>query len=402
MPPDIGKDKLAPKGGRNLQKKKKKPITGLVAFAITVCMGATGLAVSLPAVLSPGNSTSAEALAGATEVADRNRKNLFGAVQTNVNSDTSELMLIPGGQAFGVKFYTDGVMVVDMTAFETADGMRNPAYEAGIRTKDIIISVNGEKITSNRDISKIVSACNGKQVVFEVKRNDTTFTVNVSPQKSAAQDSYKVGLWVRDSTAGIGTITYFNPQTGHFAGLGHGISDVDTGVLMPLAAGDVIGANISSVIKGQKGAPGQLEGSFNEFVQYGSLLQNTSQGVFGKTEDRNLLSQQAIPIASNEQVEVGEVTIRCTTNGTQVSEYKAMIESINKSSSSQGKNMVIKITDEALLEKTGGIVQGMSGSPIIQNGKLVGAVTHVLINDPTMGYGIFIENMLAIDSQNAA
>ena len=142
-----------------------------------------------------------------------------------------------------------------------------------------------------------------------------------------------------DSTAGIGTITYFNPQTGHFAGLGHGISDVDTGVLMPLAAGDVIGANISSVIKGQKGSAGTAEGSFNEFVQYGSLLQNTSQGVFGKTEDRNLLSQQAIPIASNEQVEVGEVTIRCTTNGTQVSEYKAMIESINKSSSAQGKKI---------------------------------------------------------------
>lgn len=385
-----------------MQKKKKKPFTGLVAFAITICIGATGLAVGLPTVLSPKDGTSAEALAGTTEVADRNRKNLFGAVQTNTNSNTSELALIPGGQAFGVKFYTDGVMVVDMTAFETADGMRNPAYEAGIRTKDIIISVNGEKITTNRDISNIVSACNGNTVVFEVKRNDTTFTVNVLPQKSAAQDSYKVGLWVRDSTAGIGTITYFNPQTGHFAGLGHGISDVDTGVLMPLAVGDVIGANISSVIKGQKGAPGQLEGSFNEFVQYGSLIQNTSQGVFGKTNDKNLLSQQAIPIASNDEVQVGEVTIRCTTNGSEISEYKAMIESINKSSTSQGKNMVIKITDEALLEKTGGIVQGMSGSPIIQNGKLVGAVTHVLINDPTMGYGIFIENMLAIDSQNAA
>lgn len=382
--------------------KKKKPFTGLVAFAITICIGATGLAVGLPTVLTPKDGTSAEALAGTTEVADRNRKNLFGAVQTNTNSNTSDLALIPGGQAFGVKFYTDGVMVVDMTAFETADGMRNPAYEAGIRTKDIIISVNGEKITTNRDISNIVSACNGNTVVFEVKRNDTTFTVNVLPQKSAAQDSYKVGLWVRDSTAGIGTITYFNPQTGHFAGLGHGISDVDTGVLMPLAVGDVIGANISSVIKGQKGAPGQLEGSFNEFVQYGSLIQNTSQGVFGKTNDKNLLSQQAIPIASNDEVQVGEVTIRCTTNGSEISEYKAMIESINKSSTSQGKNMVIKITDEALLEKTGGIVQGMSGSPIIQNGKLVGAVTHVLINDPTMGYGIFIENMLAIDSQNAA
>ena len=382
-----------------MQKKKKKPFTGLVAFAITICIGATGLAVGLPTVLTPKDGTSAEALAGTTEVADRNRKNLFGAVQTNTNSNTSDLALIPGGQAFGVKFYTDGVMVVDMTAFETADGMRNPAYEAGIRTKDIIISVNGEKITTNRDISNIVSACNGNTVV---KRNDTTFTVNVLPQKSAAQDSYKVGLWVRDSTAGIGTITYFNPQTGHFAGLGHGISDVDTGVLMPLAVGDVIGANISSVIKGQKGAPGQLEGSFNEFVQYGSLIQNTSQGVFGKTNDKNLLSQQAIPIASNDEVQVGEVTIRCTTNGSEISEYKAMIESINKSSTSQGKNMVIKITDEALLEKTGGIVQGMSGSPIIQNGKLVGAVTHVLINDPTMGYGIFIENMLAIDSQNAA
>ena len=385
-----------------MQKKKKKPFTGLVAFAITICIGATGLAVGLPTVLTPKDGTSAEALAGTTEVADRNRKNLFGAVQTNTNNNTSDLALIPGGQAFGVKFYTDGVMVVDMTAFETADGMRNPAYEAGIRTKDIIISVNGEKITTNRDISNIVSACNGNTVVFEVKRNDTTFTVNVLPQKSAAQDSYKVGLWVRDSTAGIGTITYFNPQTGHFAGLGHGISDVDTGVLMPLAVGDVIGANISSVIKGPKGAPGQLEGSFNEFVQYGSLIQNTSQGVFGKTNDKNLLSQQAIPIASNDEVQVGEVTIRCTTNGSEISEYKAMIESINKSSTSQGKNMVIKITDEALLEKTGGIVQGMSGSPIIQNGKLVGAVTHVLINDPTMGYGIFIENMLAIDSQNAA
>lgn len=235
-------------------------------------------------------------------------------MQTNTNNNTSDLALIPGGQAFGVKFYTDGVMVVDMTAFETADGMRNPAYEAGIRTKDIIISVNGEKITTNGH-TNIVSACNGNTVVFEVKRNDTTFTVNVLPQKSAAQDSYKVGLWVRDSTAGIGTITYFNPQTGHFAGLGHGISDVDTGVLMPLAVGDVIGANISSVIKGQKGAPGQLEGSFNEFVQYGSLIQNTSQGVFGKTNDKNLLSQQAIPIASNDEVQVGEVTIRCTTNG---------------------------------------------------------------------------------------
>lgn len=310
------------------------------------------------------------------------------------NHYEEDVSLIPGGQSFGVKFYTDGVMVVDMTAFDTENGIKNPAFDAGIRIRDMIISMNGEKITSNEDVARIVTQSNGEPLTVEVKRNSSTFTVSVIPQKSTAQGSYKIGLWVRDSTAGIGTITYINPENGHFAGLGHAISDVDTGLLMPLARGEVIGADITGVVRGQKGTPGQLKGTFLNEVVFGWLADNTAQGIFGVTKNDTLLSGAPILTADSSEVHTGDATIRCTIDGTTVQEYTAVIESLNKNSAARTKNLIIRITDPLLLEKTGGIVQGMSGSPIIQDGKLIGAITHVLISEPTMGYGIFIENML--------
>jgi len=302
--------------------------------------------------------------------------------------NTEEEYLIPGGEAFGIKMYTNGVLVVELSDFKTEQGTVCPAKDAGIKTSDAIVSINGTKITSNEEIARIVSDSNGDVLTVTAIRDGEIYSTEITPQKCVSQNEYKIGMWVRDSTAGIGTITYYNPSNNHIAGLGHGISDITTGSLMSTSSGVIIGADILSIKKGEKGSPGQLEGALIDKMVYGELLQNSDKGIFALSANKQF--GDAIKIANENEIEIGDATIYSTVSSKGKQEYSIKIESINKLTNS-GKNMVIKITDPELLEITGGIVHGMSGSPIIQNGKIIGAITHVFVNDPTRGYTVFIE-----------
>ena len=217
--------------------------------------------------------------------------------------------------------------------------------------------------------------------------------LTATPQRG--QDGvYRHGAWIRDSIAGIGTMTFYDPATRTFAALGHGVTDTDTAMLMPLASGAVMEASVKAVKAGAPGAPGEMRGDFDLEEDMGTLYANTDCGIFGTLDEGcKVDTSRALPIASREEVETGRATILSTVQGDTTEEYDVVIEKIY-SPSTETRNLLVRVTDDRLLEKTGGIVQGMSGSPIIQNGKLVGAVTHVLVNDPTRGYGILIENML--------
>ena len=305
-------------------------------------------------------------------------------------SDTK--LLYPGGMAFGVKFFTEGVLVIGLTDIVTFSGTVCPAREAGIEKGDVVISIDGKPTTGARDLRDTVAASDGNALTFNVKRGENTFDTIVYPAICSETGDYKAGLWVRDSTAGIGTVTYINGDDLSFAGLGHGICDGDTGTVMPLGRGVVVDVNIDGIKKGSAGSPGELKGSFDK-VQRGIIERNTETGVYGKLDKLPESLGAPMPVGSKRELKEGKAFIYTTLSGNTTGKYRIEIEKIYKDAG-KTKNMLIKVTDRTLLDKTGGIVQGMSGSPIIQNGKIVGAVTHVLINDPTRGYGIFIENML--------
>ena len=296
------------------------------------------------------------------------------------------------GTPFGIRMFTNGVMVVDMAQILTHEGAEDPAQEAGIQIGDIIVSINGENVYENGEIAEQVESSNGEPMNIELKRGSETMSVTLHPVLSKVDNTYKAGMWVRDSTAGIGTLTFYDQKSQCFGGLGHGICDADTYELMPLRTGDILPVTISGVTKGMRGTPGELRGYFSDDEAIGSLGANTSCGVFGMLEQEP--EGTVTQIGLKQGVQTGEVQILTTIDNEGPKYYSAVIESINYHGDQEGKNFVLRITDSKLLEKTGGIVQGMSGSPIIQNGKLIGAVTHVFVNDPTRGYGIFAENML--------
>ncbi len=301
------------------------------------------------------------------------------------------MCLCPGGCAFGVKFSTKGVLVVGMSSVKTADGKEvNPAEASGLKVKDVILTVNGKEIGSVKELEAAVTASEGNSLTLTVDRGGKSKTVTLSPAKT--KDGYKAGMWLRDSTAGIGTVTYVDPETGEFGGLGHGICDVDTGVLMPFDRGSVMKVAIGGVVKGQVGKPGEIKGYFKP-DRCGSVMSNTHCGVFGVFSETPEDISEAIPVGSRDDVKEGEAEIICTLGDDGPKHYKIEISKIDRDGT-DNKNFVITVTDKTLKARTGGIVQGMSGSPILQNGKLIGAVTHVLVNDPAKGYGIFIENML--------
>ena len=308
-------------------------------------------------------------------------------------SASGEKLLIPGGIAFGVKFYTKGVMVVSLSDVTSADGHSNPAYEAGIRQSDVITAIDGNEVSSVTRLTELVEASEGQRITVTYLRNGKEYSVKLTPKYSDADEKYKTGIMVRDSGAGIGTVTYIDPADLTFGGLGHGICDNETGALMPMDRGSVLGVRINGIQKGAVGAPGEIKGCFTS-AKTGTLRTNTQCGVFGAfTECPQGLISEAIPTGSRDQLKEGDAEIICTLDDTGAHRYKVKISDINRTATGN-KCFSVTVTDKALIEKTGGIVQGMSGSPIIQNGKLVGAVTHVLINDPAKGYGIFIENML--------
>ena len=313
-----------------------------------------------------------------------------------------------GGMPFGVKFYTEGILVVgfcDVDVNSTGGGTRNlnPARDAGLKMKDVIVKINGETPLCAATLTQAVEESGGKPITLTVKRcvsrrpgseppKTTELTVTVTPVKSVSENRYKTGLWVRDSGAGIGTVTFIMPDTGAFGGLGHGICDGDTGELIPMQRGQVTDVTVSGIDKGEAGDPGAIKGYFAP-GKTGSLLKNTACGVYGVFSARPSAEAKRLPIGRREELREGNATLLCTLDDGNVGEYAIRINSIDPAATGS-KCFTLTVTDPALIEKTGGIVQGMSGSPIIQNGKLVGAVTHVLINDPTKGYGIFIENML--------
>ena len=300
------------------------------------------------------------------------------------------MSLCPGGCAVGVKFSTRGVLVVGLSAVRCEDRELSPAEDAGIKVKDILLTVNGTEVNAVKEVSRAVTESEGTPLALTVERNGKVKALTLTPVKT--KDGYRAGMWLRDSTAGIGTVTYVDPETGEFGGLGHGICDVDTGTLMPLKRGSAMKVEIGGVVKGQAGRPGEIKGYFKP-ERCGNVLCNTVCGVFGVFSEMPQGVSDAIPVASRYELTEGEAEIICTLGDDGPKHYTVEISKIDRNGT-DNKNFVITVTDKALKERTGGIVQGMSGSPILQNGKLVGAVTHVLINDPAKGYGIFIENML--------
>ncbi len=301
-------------------------------------------------------------------------------------------MLIPGGMAFGVKLFTEGAIVLGTTGVETAAGLTCPAKDCGIKSGDIITRAGGVAFDSAAELVSFIEGSGGKDVVLTLCRDGKERITTVSPARDIETGKFKIGVLVRDSTAGIGTVTYIDPKTNSFGGLGHGIYDSETEILMPLARGAVVDVEITGVVKSYPNAPGELKGEFQRIAK-GELDANTPQGVFGELYPTQRELPDAIPVGTSMELTEGDAYILTTLSGYDTREYDIEIEEIYDNSGST-KNFLVKITDEALLNTAGGIVQGMSGSPIIQNGKLVGAVTHVLVNDPTRGYGIYIENML--------
>ena len=296
-----------------------------------------------------------------------------------------------GGVPFGVRFHTDGVTVAEIEDVSTAGGEVCPAKDAGLLRGDVIVAVCGERVTSARRIIEYIENSDGGKLPITYRRGGSEYTVELVPVKDE-NGVYRAGMWIRDSAAGIGTVTYYDPDTGEFAGLGHGICNSETGELIPLSDGVVTEVSLCGIKKGAVGAPGELKGFFGART-IGTIRENTNTGVYGVLEKFPTMNGERVLIASKKDVSAGRVTVRCTLSDGETKDYEAEISEINLRRG-ECKNFIVTITDGELLEKTGGIVQGMSGSPILQNGRLIGAVTHVMINDPTRGYGIFIENML--------
>lgn len=297
----------------------------------------------------------------------------------------------PCGLPFGIKMFTKGVMVVGMG--EVDKGI-TPSKDAGLRLGDMILSIDDIPVYNNDDIVNIINRSNGNDVFIKVIRNNIEHTFKLTPQRSSMKDAYKAGMWVRNSTAGIGTLTFYM-DSGYFGGLGHPVCDVDTGQVMPLLSGEIINVKISGISKGRSGYPGELRGTFTEEKNIGLLTQNTSTGVYGRLTNINFSNRKKkIPIAMMQDIKEGPAKILATIDEFGPKYFDIMVDKINYNNINPCKNMIIKITDKQLIDKTGGIVQGMSGSPIIQNGKMIGAITHVFVNQPLKGYGIFAENMV--------
>lgn len=320
---------------------------------------------------------------------------------------TDEVLL--GGMPFGVKFYTEGVLVVGFCDIDsgTDGGSVNPARDAGLRVRDVITHIGSKPLGSAAELTAAVEGSCGSPLTLTVRRTpDKTggrsagggteaapevLTLVVKPVLSRQEGRYKTGIWVRDSGAGIGTVTFIVPGTRAFAGLGHGICDGDTGALIPMGRGQVTDVTVSGVEKGVAGDPGAIKGYFTP-GKTGTLVGNTPCGVFGIFTELPAGAEQVVPVGDRSRVHEGPATLYCTLDDGKIGTYAVTVTSVDRAASGS-KCFTVTVTDPALLGRTGGIVQGMSGSPIMQDGRLIGAVTHVLINDPSTGYAIFIDNM---------
>ena len=300
--------------------------------------------------------------------------------------------VIPGGEPMGVILNCKGVLVSGIADLPSA--AESPAKKAGVKEGDIIISAGGKQITSVDGLNSAVSASEGKSIEISAERDGKKQSFEITPAYIAEEKKYCLGLWVKDTASGIGTVTYYDPQKGSFAMLGHGISNPETGEIFPLSGGIIVDSEIVSVTKGKKGIPGELKGTFYDNGETeGEIRLNNSFGVFGKLKKTQMGDKKPMELGKTEDIQKGAATVYATLSGNSPEEYSIEILRINHDAKNSNKSMLIKVTDERLKNISGGIVQGMSGCPIIQNGKLIGAVTHVFVNDPEKGYGVFIEKM---------
>jgi stage IV sporulation protein B len=305
--------------------------------------------------------------------------------------------VIPVGSIAGVKLYTNGVLVVGMSEVEDLEKQKVKPYEnSGIEEGDTIITIGEQEISNTQDLIQTVNESNGATLNITYVRNGETQECSITPVETSSKE-YKIGLWVRDSAAGVGTVSFYEPSTKMFGALGHGITDIDTGELINISNGEFITTKILSIIRGEQGTPGKIQGTVENQKNIGDIYKNTEFGIYGKVNNiasLNIDSSKEMEVALRDEIKEGEATILCSLDGETPKEYKIEIEKIYKENNYDNKSMLIKVTDDGLIEKTGGIIQGMSGSPIIQNGKFVGAITHVLVNSPEEGYAVFGDLMI--------
>jgi stage IV sporulation protein B len=400
-------------GGKSMKKSILKFIYSFIISVLLIALGAYFRASNVPTTifvregknLKSNNivklvqDSSVKASQGITN-GDKNANvsllGIFNVKSVSIKSIPNELSVYPGGQPIGVKLNTKGVLVVALSDLETDKGkVISPAASAGIEIGDSIVEINSEKIMNAENISSIVNASEGKEITLTIERKGVIVKKKIIPIKTN-DGKYKIGLWIRDSTAGVGTLTFYDDKTENFAALGHPITDVDTGTILNVNSGQIVNSSIVSVRKGVKGTPGELKGIFiDEDVVLGEIIKNTECGIFGKGNItlKNKYNKK-MKLGLRDEIKEGPAQILTTIDGNTPKLYNIVIEKLLPQNSPGPKSMVIRITDKDLLEKTGGIVQGMSGSPIIQDNKIIGAVTHVLINKPDTGYGIYIEWMI--------
>ncbi len=311
----------------------------------------------------------------------------------NVNVTTiEETSVVPLGNTIGLKLYSSGVLVIGMTEIEG----KKPYENSGIEEGDLITCVNNNQITTTQELVECVSNSQGEIIDITYIRDGKEYETCIEPVITA-DNEYKLGLWVRDGAAGIGTATYYEPLTGKFGALGHGITDYDTDKLISIESGEVVTTNIVDIEKGEEGKPGQIKGTVSNGEVIGEIYNNTEFGIYGELTNKNklnIIEQNSLPVATRDEIEEGKAKVILTLEDGIRKEYNIEITKIYKNNNNDNRSMLIKVTDESLLNLTGGIIQGMSGAPIVQNGKFIGAITHVFVNNPTEGYGVFGDLMI--------
>ncbi|SFA72019.1 stage IV sporulation protein B [Lentibacillus halodurans] len=310
-----------------------------------------------------------------------------------------DIEVIPGGQSIGVQLHTLGVLVVGHHQIKGESGTVSPGEDANIQVGDVILEINGEEVKEMEDVKPFVEEAGkeDKKLNVTLKRDSETIETTLDPVKDEKEDEYRIGLYIRDSAAGIGTMTFYDPETKNYGALGHVISDMDTQKPIEIHNGSIVRSNVTSIEKGNHGTPGEKQAKFSmQDEKIGSITKNSPFGIFGQLNKpiSNGKYDEPMPIALSHEVKEGPAKILTVLEGEEVKEFDVKVVSSVPQKFPAKKGMVIQINDDELLNETGGIVQGMSGSPIIQDGKVIGAVTHVFVNDPTSGYGVHIEWML--------